>query len=106
MKNFRVADKQEIVIAKDLFFKLAQEVYWHTKLAIEHADSRHEALEQLHNYLRIESCIKEECQQNKVSYKRYITEQEKIFTDLIDKKFPLADEPPESEIITHGQVPF
>ena len=107
MKNIRLPDKWEIVINKDLFFKLAQEAYWHTKLAIEHANSRHEALEQLRNYLWIENCIKAECEQNRVSYKRYITEQGKIFTDLIDERFPEPDDISlEDEIITDGQVPF
>lgn len=109
MKNFRIADKWEVVISKDLFFTLAQEAYWHTKFAIEHATDRLEAMNQLRSYVWIENCMKTACEQNRVSYQRYITDQEKIFADLIDEKFPLADALPDcedSDIITDGQVPF
>lgn len=106
MKNIRVADKWEIVISKDLFFKLAQEAYWYTKLAIEHAGSRSEALMLIHDYVASEDGIKTACCKNGISYKCYVTGQEEEFINLVEKKFPLVDEPSESEIITDGQVPF
>ncbi|MDE5768821.1 MAG: hypothetical protein K2H29_04925 [Oscillospiraceae bacterium] len=109
MKNFRIADKWEVVISKDLFFTLAQEAYWHTKFAIEHAADRLEAMNQLQSYIWIKNCVKAECKQNKINYKNYIIDQEKAFADLIDEKFPLAEALPNSEdsdIITDGRVPF
>ncbi len=105
MKNFRIADKWEVVISKDLFFTLVQETYWYTKFAIEHAADRLEAMNQLRRYVWIENCMKTVYKQNRVSYQLYITGQEKVFADLIDEKFPLADELPyckDSDIITDG----
>ncbi|MDE6005609.1 MAG: hypothetical protein K2G88_09515 [Oscillospiraceae bacterium] len=104
MKRIRVADNKEIIITKYLFFDLAQELYFHTKLAIEHADSRLEALELLRNYLQIENCIKTECRQNGIGYKRYTMGQGEKFTDFIDEKFPIADEL--KSFMEDGQVPF
>lgn len=109
MKEIRVADKWEVVVSKDLFFTLAQESYWHTKFAIEHAADRLDAMNQLRSYTWIENCIKTTCKQNRINYKNYITDQEKAFADLIDEKFPLADALPDcedSDIITDGQIPF
>ena len=84
MKNFGIADKWKIVISKDLFFTLAQELYWHTKFAIEHAADRLEAMNQFRSYIWIKNCVKAECEQNRINYKNYITDQEKVFADFID----------------------
>ncbi|MDE5768059.1 MAG: hypothetical protein K2H82_01605 [Oscillospiraceae bacterium] len=109
MKSFRIADKWEVIVSKDLFSALVQEVYRHTKFVIEHAENRAEAMNQLQAYAWIEVCVKLACQQNRINYKNYITDQEKAFADLIDEKFPLADALPDREdpdIIADGQVPF
>ncbi|MDE5754672.1 MAG: hypothetical protein K2H89_09065 [Oscillospiraceae bacterium] len=109
MKKIRVADKWEVIVSKDLFFTLVQESYWHTKFAIEHAEDRLDAMNQLRHYEWIENCVKAACQQNRINYKNYIADQRKAFVDLIDEKFPLTEALPNSEdsdIITDGQVPF
>ncbi|MDE6658287.1 MAG: hypothetical protein K2J88_06880 [Oscillospiraceae bacterium] len=106
MKKLFISEKWEIIIDKELLSTLSHNLYLYTKLAVEHAGSRNEALALVNNYVAIEDYIKTACCKNNVSYKRYVTGRKETFINFIEKKFPLANEPPESEIITDGQVPF
>ena len=106
MKNLFISEKCEIIIDKDLLSSLSYTLFLYTKLAVEHARSRNEAFAVVDYYAAIEDQIKTACCKNNVSYKRYVSGREKTFHNLIKKKFPLGDEPLESEIITDGQVPF
>lgn len=107
MKNLRVASKKEIIIDKDLFSMLAYDMYLYAELSIMSATSKESALAILQRYTNVENYIKSECRKNRLSYGHYTTEQERIFTDLIDERFPEPDDISlEDEIITDGQVPF
>ncbi|MDE7121501.1 MAG: hypothetical protein K2O42_05010 [Oscillospiraceae bacterium] len=106
MKNLFVSEGHEIIIDKELFSSLSYTLFLYTKLAVEHARSRNEALPLIDYYAAVEEQIKTACCKNNVSYKHYVSGREKTFRNLVEKKFLLVDEPPESEIITDGQVPF
>ena len=106
MKNLFVSERHEIIIDKELLSSLSYTLFLYTKLAVECARSRNEALSVVDYYAAIEDRIKTACCKNNTSYKRYVSGREKTFHNLVEKKFPLVDETPESEIITEGQVPF
>lgn len=106
MKNLFVSEKHEIIIDKELLSSLSYTLFLYTKLEVEHARNRNEALSAVDYYATVEEQIKTACCKNNVSYKRYVSGREKTFHNLVEKKFPLVGEPPESEIITDGQVPF
>ena len=109
MKNLFVSEGHEIIIDKDLLSSLSYTLFLYTKSEVEHARSRNEALSVVDYYAAVEEQIKTACCKNNVSYKRYVSGREKTFRNLVEKKFPLADELPDcedSDIITDGRVPF
>lgn len=59
----------------------------YAELSIMNARSRERALVTLQRYTNIENYIKVECLKNRLSYKRYVTEQGQALNDLIDEKF-------------------